>query len=263
MIFVDPSEVRDDTRLDLGTLEFITTPGLEECTGADIMVSPLAAPATTRPLLHMHIRKGAVLVQRKHRLDLVSSLEGRLKASLFRMRSCGARQGQCLLLFIGVLTCDHDGMAMIDGQPTFRSFWSVYAGLSTWNKYGGCVEPSLSRASLFPDWARMKERHILEAYENPVREFVEPVEAVYEVDPADPVQELVQIKDWRRTAMCCPGWGITRINQLRALMLEDGAADTLMAAVNYMTHPELVKKRIKGIGPSLFKKARKWYFGSS
>lgn len=261
MIFIDPSEVRDDTRLYLGELKFVIAAGLEDYTGADMMISPLTAPASSETLIQMHIRAGAVLVQRKHRMDLVSSLGKRLKKSIAKMRASGARQGQCLLLFIGVLTCDHDGEACIDGQPTHRNYWQVYMGLSTWIKYGGCIEPALSRAGLFPEWAEMKERHVIEAYRLPVKEFVADPEEVYEIEPDDPLQELVMVKDWRRTAMCCPGWGVKRINALRQLMLADGSKDTLMAAINYMTQPKLIAGRIKGIGPTLHIAARKWYFG--
>ena len=56
--------------------------------------------------------------------------------------------------------------------------------------------------------------------------------------------------------MCCPGWGIKRINTLRDYMLEHNSPDTLMAAIFYMTTSEGLD--IPGVGKSMIEKARKW-----
>jgi hypothetical protein len=256
MLFVDPSEVREDTRLVIGELEYQIVPGLEELTGADLMISALSAPASTEQLIRMHLHHNAILVQRKHRTDLVSSLGDRLKFSIFRMRAFGARQSQCMLLFIGVLTCDRNGQAVIDGQGTGHPYWSVYSGLSTWIKHGGVIEPPLSRANLFPDWVRFKVRHIADSNQIPVKEFMPRSELAYEIDPDDPVQELVLIKDWRQTVLCCPGWGIKRVNALRELMIHDKAPDTLLSAIQYMTSDKALQ--IPGVGKYLVDKAIQW-----
>lgn len=256
MLALDPTEVREETRLIVGDLSYVTVPWLEKLTGADMVVSALEAPMTTPALLRMHLHHGAVLVQRKHRTDLVSSLDVRLKASLAKMRAFGARQPQCVLLFIGVLTCDRDGKAMIDGQDVHRNFWSVYAGLAVWIKHGGVVEPPLSRATLFPDWVKFKVRHIADMNAHPRKDVIQVADPVYEVDPDDPVQELVLVKDWRATMMQCPGWGIARVNALRNLMLKDKVPDTLITALDYVTSGKITA--VPGFGQYLIDNTCKW-----
>lgn len=256
-LFLDPSEVRERTKAVFGDLEYTVVPDLEMMTGADMMVSVYNAPATTRKLIQMHLKNKALLVQRKHRMDLVHSLNSRLKSSLIRMRSLGARPGQCLLLFIGNLSCGKDGNALIDGVRTGRNFWSVYAGLSVWIKYGGAVEPSLPKAHMLPDWVKMKWRHIQESVDVPVKEFIVEVDPLYQVDSNDPIQELVMVRDWRRAAMCIPGWGAKRVTTLSDVMKQDGCQLTLLNALDYMTTMDKAI-RIPGVGKSLVDATRRW-----
>lgn len=257
MIFIDPSELRADTRLHLGDLDYTVISDLEEVTGADCMISAWNAPANTPRLIELHIQHKALLVQRKHKFDLIASLDERLKSSLYKMRATGAKQAQCILLFIGVLTCDRDNHAVIDGQDTGRSFWSVHAGLSVWNKYGGVVEPFLSRATLFPDWVRMKQSHVQDTLNSPTKEFSKEIDNLYDIEADDPVQELILVKDWRRTVSTCPGWGKKRIDALRGLMVNDKVKQGLLPAIYYMTTLEQAS-RIRGVGQSLVTSAITW-----
>jgi hypothetical protein len=264
MLFLDPSEVRDDTKLDLGSLEYQTVTGLEEMTGADCMISVFDALATSKNLIMVHLQHKALLVQRKHGMDLVHSLDFRLKQSISKMRSTGARQSQCVLLFIGTLSnvrTVKGENAFINGHDTHYPFWSVHEGMSTWNKYGGVIEPPIPRASMFADWYKHKLNHIQDTIDNPVKEFILPPESFYMVEPGDPVQELFVVKDWRRTVLTCPGWGVKRINMLRDQMLADKAADSLVSAIGYMTDDTKVSKLFGGT--SLSETARDWLYSES
>src|SRR4030042_3613441 len=99
-ILVDASETRTTSLLpDLGGR---LTKGLEELTGADLMVSPLSLPACNQAMIKKHIEAGCLLVQGKWSMgDLEDSIhdEGRLSA-LARMAECGATPRQRVLLYV-------------------------------------------------------------------------------------------------------------------------------------------------------------------
>ena len=259
MIFVDFTEVREESRLFLGDIKVKIAPDLEALTGADLMISGLSMPATSEMLIRKHIAAKALLVQRKHRMDLISSLGDRLKKSIAKMRATGARQSQCVLLFIGILTCDREGKAVIDGQKTGRDYWSVHAGMDTWVKYGGVVAPPLSKASLIPAWLLMKERHVKETIAIPKKDFILTPDILRIVENDDPLQELVVIKDWRQTILCCPGWGIKKVQALYHALKEISGDDepTLLEAMAWMSDEKLGSS-IPGVGKGLVKKARDW-----
>ena len=259
MIFVDFTEVREESRLSLGDVKVTIAPDLEALTGADLMISGLTMPATSEVLIRKHIESKALLIQRKHRMDLVSSLGDRLKKSIAKMRAFGASQSQCVLLFIGVLTIDREGNAKIDGQATGRDYWSILAGMDTWVKYGGVVAPPLSKASLIPKWLLMKERHVKETIAVPRKDLILTPDILRVVENDDPLQELVVIKDWRQTVLCCPGWGVKKVQALYHALKELSGDDepTLIEAMAWMSDEELGSS-IPGVGKGLVKKARDW-----
>ena len=244
MIFVDFTEVREESRLSLGNVKVKIAPDLEALTGADIMISGLNMPATSELLIRKHIEAKALLIQRKHRMDMVASIGDRMRKSIAKMRATGAHQSQCVLLLIGILTCDRDGKAVIDGQNTGRDYWAVNAGLSVWTKYGGVVEPPLSKVSLIPEWLKMKERHVKEIIAIPTKEFIPTPDTMRVVDRDDPLQELVIVKDWRGTAICCPGWGTKKVNALHHALKEISGEDepTLLEAMAWMSDHKLGAK---------------------
>lgn len=263
MLVLDPSEVRANTRLYTTGLEYTLCDGLEEMTGADFLVSAMKAPCNSEGLIRLHLKHGAILVQRKHGRDLVGSLEKRMKLSLAKMRAFGANKHQCVLLVIGLMTCDKNGKCLIDGRATKRNYWAVYGGLMSWFKYGGVVDPPLSRATLFPEWVHHREVNLHDTYFNKVNEWIVPPDGYFEYpvmeDPFSdaPEQKLIAINDWRQAASCCPGWGYGRVSALYRLMDEDHAPQTLLTAIHYMTTLSLVN-RIQGVGPSVVKKACTW-----
>src|SRR3990167_1258460 len=131
---------------------------LEERTGADFLITPLAIPVTPG-LLARHTEAGALLVQVKVGLDLAASVGLRMKENLSRMLVAAPRPCQRVLLAVGVLTCNVVGEGEIDGRPLpAQVTWEgVEAALSWWRLRGG-VTAGISRKGLFLAWCEARER---------------------------------------------------------------------------------------------------------
>lgn len=246
---------------EIKSLELRIVPDLEEWTGADLMISPLSLPVT-EVLLSKHLERGAILIQIKRGHDLVASIiDNRLNSSLAKMRACGAKQSQCLLLFVGNLF-NADGKCVINGTEAKmygdRPYWQVYGAMSKWWKRGGVVE-SLPRFDMLPDWARMTERHLKEML-NDKHVQVYPDDRFYLADANDPLQELELVTDWRRTLASIPGLGPKRIEALYKVMgsgeLSQFSQMTLLQALVWLTTYEFAKQA--GIGAGLVDNIRRW-----
>lgn len=246
-VFIDPTELREGSLLGLDGMAYTPTQDLEHFTGADLMLSTQSFPATTETLLRKHIEMGAILVQRKSGLDLSASIGERMGHSLVRMQTMGARQSQCLLLFIGVLTCDRDNKAIIDGRETFASFWSVQGAISKWHDRGGVFE-SISRSSLLSDWIKMKMRHLAEYEKEPIH-LVWPTKP-HISDTNNPLQLPQAVSDGRVTLATLPGLGPTRVNAIWSSMTNP----SLIEALCLLTNP--TTKGIEGVGPKTIENIR-------
>lgn len=248
-IFIDSSEIRPQSTMP-EIPGAVMSDYLEEWSGADFMVSPLEIPLTTEPLLRKHIEAGALLVQRKHGLDLVSSMGERLNTSLARMQKLGACQSQCVLLFIGVLTCDSQDQAIIDSRETGQRFWSVQAAISKWHDRGGVYE-SLSRYTLIPEWCRMKLRHLNQYESAPTKQVFQtesPVQVVHEF-----LQTLVPVNDGRNTLVTLPG-----IGPITAELLWDEFGNLSDILCWLTMPPSKTKQKIKGVGPKTIENVREY-----
>ena len=137
-IIVDTSELRTTSNL-----PHIPGAGksdaLEAISGADLMVTTLDLPAHSDTMVRYHAERGALLVQRKTGMDLVHSVGDRLNDSLARMHEVAPKQSQRILLFIGVLTCNRDGDAVIDGRNTTMKYWHVQGALDKWCDRGDVI----------------------------------------------------------------------------------------------------------------------------
>jgi len=140
-IFLAPSEVRKGTRLPRGVIKNSSIlPRLEEWTGADLLLSPISTPkmewlTTALPhqlALKRHCEVGE-LVQRKTGRDLSSSVPD-FNHILYRMMNHCKR---ARLLFIGELSCDRKGMAIIDGGETNIRYSAVIGAIDAWQDHGG------------------------------------------------------------------------------------------------------------------------------
>jgi ERCC4-type nuclease len=245
MIIVDNSETREGSRLP--NIEgAVVSEILETVTGADIMISAMEIPPSTPVLIQKHIDNGALLVQRKSGEDLASSLGARLNESLAKMRETGARQAQCVLLFTGILEWHKGNLATINGVKSRSSYFAILGGLSKWHDRGGVVE-FLANDDLIPKWVDLKHKHVKEYQEVKEKKFHPKKIDVVEVDPGDPLQELIKVEDWRAVVANMPGVGPKRATALRDTMLEEGAADNFITALVWLTEFELTEK-VPGIG---------------
>lgn len=197
MIYIDPTEARAGTRLPHLPGAMLAE-NLEAVTGADMLISAWPAPAVSETLIREHVRRGALLVQRKSGLDLVHSLPN-LGAILGRMWALGGRMGQMVLLTTGTLTCADDGTATIGGQPTSASYWSVVGALAAWNDRGGSHE-NLESDGLIARWVVLRERRLAE-YAAPGGVVAEcyPLMTYPPDEPArnDPLQLPIPVRDGR------------------------------------------------------------------
>jgi hypothetical protein len=223
---------------------------LEHISGCDLMLSTEQFPATTEDLIKMHLDKGALLVQRKHGLDLSQSVGERMNSSLSKMRQLGAKSSQCVLLFIGIMTNNSEGKATINRQDTHMSFWALQSAISRWHDRGGVFE-SLPKSSLIEDWCNMKLRHIEEYKKQPDKEFFPSNPAVHREDEI--LQVLIPVVDPRITLCTFPG-----IGEKTATLLMDEFG-TLSDAVAWLTFPDTKgSTKVKGIGKVTKQKAREW-----
>lgn len=144
-LYIDTTESKITSRLPKGVIQAAeVVSGLEEFTGADMLLSPLDAPPLPikitdilphQSALKAHCQAG-LLAQRKTGFDLVTSIP-HLKESLFKMQKYTDKP---YLLSVSKLGHTKDGLVTIDGQiPPGRrtSYMEVILALEKWQQRGG------------------------------------------------------------------------------------------------------------------------------
>lgn len=242
MIFIEPNEKLSGL---YDSIEYKVCPHLEEWTGADLMVSTKSFPVTTESLVLLHVKSGALLVQRKSGMDLISSFGFRLNSSLERMRLTGAQQVQCVLLFIGSITENLEGKCVVDGFKTDYTLPNVLGTIEGWVERGGVY--SIIEKGNLGRWLAIKEHH-LKVYEENRTKYIY---------PDAPFQELKSVKDWRITIATLPMMGTVRTQALYDFIEQKGYDSNLLNALAVLTdgRPEF---KVKGIGEEVIKHARNW-----
>lgn len=144
--YIDTTESRITSRLPKGVIQAAeVVSGLEEFTGADMLLSPLNDPPLPvkitdifphQSALKTHCQAG-LLVQRKTGLDLIHSIPD-LKLSLHKMQQYTPRP---YLLAVGRLTHTGEGVALMDDKPSIQStsYMEVVLALEKWQQRGGFV----------------------------------------------------------------------------------------------------------------------------
>ena len=134
IIYADPTELRQRSRLSQEVQDIARVlPGLEEKTGADLLVTPLEMPAGTDYLLTKHCQQG-LLIQRKTGGDLPSSVQdGRLYKSLHKMKEWTPMPW--------LVVCAHvfgkeSGQSVIDGRDSIQ-YSALIGALDWWSLRGG------------------------------------------------------------------------------------------------------------------------------
>ena len=281
MIYIDRSELRKNSRLYqhrwqlhslfggseslTSFLSSVSTVDLEELTGADIMISPLHMPVTSSTLAH-HISAGAALIQLKFGRDLLSSLGVRLKSSLYKMRKSGAKQRQCILIFVGDIGAK-DNLATVDGQEVQPSkhYLAVTTSIYRWGQRGGIYLP-VSREQFLPSILHSILRDIEMERAGVVKEEIWDVPSYDGADFDGDVLNLTKVEDWRVVLAAIPGVGPTLATNLRNTMLELGIADTLANALVLATMPKKGRKekrvKITGWGEKTHENVRGYVLGN-
>ncbi len=145
-LYIDTTESRITSRLPRGVIQAAdVVSGLEEFTGADMLLSPLSNPPLPvkitgilphQSALKAHCQAG-ILVQRKTGLDLIHSIPD-LKVSLHKMQQYTPRP---YLLVVGELTHTREGIALMDGKLSIRNtpYLQVVLALEKWQQRGGFI----------------------------------------------------------------------------------------------------------------------------
>lgn len=204
MIIVDTSEEKTTSNTPK-VPNAKSVPWLEAETGADLVITPLEMPFTKKTMKH-HSKAGALFVQVKNGHDLASSVGTRINTSLGKMSEVASRREQRILLFVGIFTEGEDGQAKINGQPVMSgiSYAGIIGAISKFQDRGGRFE-SISRRSFFLKWLEMKERHLKEYQEEPVKQVFPNHQTL--MDTSGPLQIPEVITDARTMFLALPGIG--------------------------------------------------------
>lgn len=253
-IYIDPSEARKGSRMPPAIIK-IAEPisALEAVTGADMLISPLRRPKLEwitdalphQLILRKHCQAGR-LVQRKTGRDLANSVPrlSQIRDKMLRWTDSPE------LLFVGILKCDSNGMAIIDGQNSHFSYAAIQGALASWQRpkdgsRGGCVT-FLSRDGLIAPWIDNQMTRLRLLREHPERATKQHV--------LTPLAGLDTARvSTVRTLMTCGEIGVDK-----ATLIADHCGSLAWSLV-YLSEGE--KQSLKGIGPKTFLAARRWLFG--
>jgi hypothetical protein len=170
-IFADPTELREGSTLPKDVAAVATPlPGLEEKTGADLLVSILDAPALSDTLLHRHCNYGA-LIQLKRLNDLQSSItDQRLFYDILKMREWSPfpwlvvsgvmlhNDGKVIVGKVGnVKQMDSKSLNMNVFGYAGLSYNAVDAALDAFAYYGGYIKQLPDDTLLLPWLKRQAE----------------------------------------------------------------------------------------------------------
>lgn len=249
MIVFDSTEASSNSRLtfDISKLGQPSS-NLEKWTGSDFLISSLLMPVATEFLVRRHLDRGAVLIQRKSFNDLLSSIsDNSINASLSRMIAAGAKYAwQRIIMSTGIYVPDLSTGSVLIGEPRLNSHQETYVFL----------RPSVASSPNYKALSAIRRRIAmrggyylplvcddeipkeLTAWERDLREL-SPTKEIYPTsiklyDPPaedDPLQELIEVRDWRRILARFDKIGPVRATALRDTMLEHHTDDTLFQAL--------------------------------
>lgn len=203
MLLYDTTETRNLPE-NLKSPDSLAVAGLEDLTGADLIISPLSIPATPNALLLRHASTG-LCVQRKTVGDLLSSFTDKDNRLWFQLSRLLEVTTLPWLLVIGDIKCNRDGLAVVDGRETSWEYVKIIAALDWWQLRGGYVT-WLSRETLIYSWCKMWQTRL----ENRDTEYGDG-KGWGEKIISRPVQQTVyEVPNVVRTLMTFPGMGEER-----------------------------------------------------
>ena len=263
-IFIEHSENREGSTMPHVDGSTIVT-GMEAICGADAMVSTVAFPPKSMPLIQRHADAGAVFVQIKRGGDLISSIGERMNASLAKMFEVKTKfAGQRVLLVTGMFCYDKHGGIQIGnvvnvGKTPFIKWYnrgsnwqSFMTAVRMWAFRGGVSVIGLPRNEDIAAWLIDAERDLKSFKDKPFKDIIQIVD--FPDDPALPddfLQLPRRVTDFRRVLAACPNIGPTRANALW-----EAANHDPVTALLY-----LLEKRdcVKGIGDKTVERNREFW----
>jgi hypothetical protein len=270
MIFIVPSELRETSNLlkYISDVDYRILPGLEQNTGADLMVSPDCLPLPRNDkFLQLHIDNGAVLDQYKFGHDLPGSIvDGRLNEALARMQATGAMISQCRLTFVGLLGYDnYKGYATINGQLSYGKHPMKWIALDTairkWIARGGSYHP-LASGKQIPLRLVGIQKDVNEFYAGNTTKRIIPVppKTTKIIEPTNEylrkwkvAQRIEPVDDLRRMLKCIPGTriGDSKVNAIWQYMEDNGIRQDFGGFADMLIGPKPEILKVKGIGKTL------------
>lgn len=241
-VYLDATETRSRTRLPERVVKSgIVVAGLEQYTGADLLLSPLDTPLTTvderltsQVRLRRHSQSG-VLVQRKSGRDFVNSLD-KLAGIQCKMEAWGL----AWLLVTGRFECDGHDKCKVNGRSTGYSYWATVGALDAWQLRGGGVTV-LSSDGQVEKWLALLLQKVQECYQGEKALAIRPVKQMFH-DAEEP--EILQAM---QTLSTLPGVGIvTALSIARA-------TGGLRASLELLSEPRVWTRADKpaGVGQKL------------
>lgn len=194
-IFIEPDRTQYPP-----DFEAIKCPGLEEMTGADMVIAQIPIPPTVN--LSLHIKCHSLFVQIKIGYDICSF--DQLHSSIARMQAARIPKGQAILLPIGDYWEDGSGLLRIKGKKAYSGIQYRYPVLGTiydmWAFRGGTVEalPPKSIDDL-QEWVDRKQASLEKIKNEGARDIYPPSPAFV---PKDIWQAVEVVKDWRKFLVC-------------------------------------------------------------
>ena len=209
--------------------------GMEDITGADLIITPLSIPSSNDALILRHAEAG-VCIQRKTIGDFVQSItedDSRLWFQLARLiQVCPLPW----LLLIGDLKCTRENKAVIDGRESGWDYGKIIAALDWWQMRGGYMS-WISREGLVASWCSMWATRL----ENRDSEGGWGKKVIFR-----PIaQTLYETPAVQRTLMTFPGLGTDRAEAVYQKTVErcNGERPTLMDTMLI-----LQEMKVEGVG---------------
>ena len=170
MIYVDPTELRDNTKLPAALVSEATSlPGLETMTGADILITPHDDHPLTelkdilphRKSLQFHCDDG-ILIQRKSGGDFLSSIDD-LTEIEWRMQEWSDNPW----LLVTEIKQGKGGKVIAGGRYFKKwNFASISGALDAWQDRGGSVKQLEDDQDIYW-WAKGRERRCISWLKEP------------------------------------------------------------------------------------------------
>lgn len=281
--YLDASEAKSNslTLKNIDIAQFTIVNGLEQSTGADLMISPVnnLPNPITKTLAKKHIVEGASLIQIKFGQDMVASiLDGRINEAIDRMLSLGAMTWQCLVLEVGIFS-EKDGKLLINKSPAYgiKEYRNYLIAKQMYIKRGVTMV-SIPGGRYLAPWIEAETKAISNCLDRPV-EAVYPFSPLFyeeDITPRDhesvandktlnpflrewnDMQRLKIVNDIRLTFRTIPGVGSELATRIYQYICEfsSGEGCSFYDFIGIITSEDILK--VEGVGKGKLDKIKKW-----